>query len=275
MYVNFFYNGIITFAIFDDNPKQLERIILTGIAAGTCRRDRIPKLLIKTRKMTMKKIMNAAVAIALASVFASAAAGVVTFESFGPGIYSNGETLTDGAQVLTVRGGGGFDGAIINGSDPYSCDIAVCPAGNSSMYYAGLNDGGLSFGLSGNDFNLTSVNFGFILPVDQLVGFSVGQLVATASDGTTVSQDFALQNTAGDYFFTRWNFSGAFAQSRFSEVTFSACLFTDSGACVNPAGNQAQFAIDDITFVPEPGSLPLVALSLVGMFAAARRRKPA
>jgi hypothetical protein len=226
--------------------------------------------------MKMKKIVSLAVAMAFASVCASASAGVVTFETFGPGIYSNGDVLTDDGQTITVRGQGGFDGALINGSDQFSCDIAVCPAGNSSMYYAGLNDGAVSFGFSGNTFNLTSIDFGFILPVGQLVNFTVGQLIATANDGSTVSQDFSLQNpVSGDYAFTRWNFGGAFAQSRFTEVTFNACLYTGAGTCVNPAGNQAQFAIDNISFVPEPGSLPLVALSLVGLLAAARRRKSA
>lgn len=224
----------------------------------------------------MKKIVSLAVAMAFASACTSAWAGVVTFETFAPGIYTNGEVLTDGARTITVRGQGGFDGAIINGSDPFSCDIAVCPSGNSSMYYAGLNDGAVSFGFSGDTFNLTSVDFGFILPVDLQLSFSVGRLIATGNDGSTVSQEFSLQNPiTGEFGFMHWNFGGAFAQSRFTEVTFSACLYTDSGACVNPADNQAQFAIDDITFVPEPGSLPLVALSLAGMLAACRRRKNA
>jgi hypothetical protein len=224
----------------------------------------------------MKKIISLAVAMAFASVCGSAAAGTVTFESFGPGIYSNGDVLTDGAQTITVRGQGGFDGATLNGSDPFSCFIGVCPVGNPSIYYAGLNDGAVSFGLSGNAFNLTGLDFGFILPAPAQLGQSVGRLIVMGNDGTTVSQDFSLQNVDGDFAFAHWNFDGAFGLMRFTEATFSACLYNaDRSACENPAGNQAQFAIDNITFVPEPGSLPLVALSLAGLFAATRRRKSA
>ena len=219
----------------------------------------------------MKKIVSLAIAMAVATVCAPASAGVVTFEGFAPGIYTSGDVLTDGAQVITVRGQNGFDGAIIDGTDPNSCAIAVCPAG--SMYYAGLNDGAVSFGFSGNTFNLSGVDFGFLLPVSQIVNFSVGQLLVTANDGSSVSRDFALQDaTTGLYGFTHWDFDGAFRQSRFTEVTFSACLYDGTGACLNPAGNQAQFALDNIAFVPEPGSLPLIALSLAGMLAACRRK---
>lgn len=224
----------------------------------------------------MKKIVTLAVAMAFASVCSSASADVVTFEAFGPGIYSNGDVLPNGAQMITVRGQGGFDGAIINGSDPTSCEIAVCPAGNSSNYYAGLNDGGVSFSLSGGLFNLTGLDFGFILPLGGLVDFAVGQLMVTGNDGTMISKDFALQDPiTGQYGFAHWDFDGAFSLARFTEVTFSACLYTNANTCVLPAGNQAQFALDNISYVPEPGSLPLLALSLAGMFAAYRRRKSA
>ncbi|MES2757492.1 MAG: NF038120 family PEP-CTERM protein [Pseudomonadota bacterium] len=224
----------------------------------------------------MKKIISLAVAMAFAGACGVASAGTVTFETFGPGIYSNGDLLVDGQQTLTVRGQGGFDGATLDGSDPTACFIGVCPVGNSSIYYAGLNDGAVSFGLSGSLFNLTSVDFGFILPAPAEVFGPVGQLIVTGNDGTSVSQDFGLQNGNGDFAFARFDFAGAFAMGRFTEATFSACLYTGNGnECVNPAGNQAQFAIDNITFVPEPGSLPLVALSLVGMLAASRRRKSA
>lgn len=220
----------------------------------------------------MKKIISLAIAMAVATVCASASAGVVTFEGFVPNIYTNGDVLTDGAQQITARGQNGFDGAIIDGTNPYRCDITVCPAG--STYYGVLNDGAVSFGFSGNTFNLSSVDFGFILPVSAIVGFSVGQMIVTGNDGSWVARDFAPQDaTTGLYGFTHWDFDGAFLQSRFTEVTFSACLYDGAGACVNPANNQAQFALDNIAFVPEPGSLPLVALSLAAMLAAYRRKR--
>lgn len=220
----------------------------------------------------MKKIVSLALTTALATACLAASAGVVTFEGLTPTVYSNGEQFTKGEQQFTVRGQGGFDGAIIDGTDPLRCDVTVCPAG--STYYAGLNDGGLSFGLGGNAFNLSGLDFAFILPVDALVDFAVGQLVVTGSDGSQVSKDFAMQ-VNGLYGFSHWNFDGSFGQSRFTQVTFRACLYDGNGACVNPAANQAQFALDNIAFVPEPGTAPLFALSLLGMLAAYRRRKSA
>ncbi|SFD07003.1 NF038120 family PEP-CTERM protein [Massilia yuzhufengensis] len=221
----------------------------------------------------MKKFVKLAVMAAIASACASASAGVVTFETFLPGIYTNGEQLVNDDQQITVRGQGGFDGALINGRDPSSCDLAVCPAGNSTNYYTALNDGGFSFSLlSGNTFGLSSIDFGFVLPIDMVLNFSVGKLMLMTNDGTTASRDFSLQNAGGDYTFTRWNFGNTFSQGAFSEVTFSACLYDGLGDCVNPAGNQAQFAVDNLAFVPEPGTVALVSLSLMGMLGARRRK---
>ena len=220
----------------------------------------------------MKKVFNLALTIAVAAACSSASAGVLTFEGITPTVNGDGEIIQNGYETITTRG----MGAIIDGTDPDRCDVLVCPAG--STYYAALNDGGVSFGLSGSAFNLSGLDFAFLLPVDSRIGFSVGQLIATGRDGTSllsVSQDFAMQ-VNGKYGFAHWNFDGStFGQSRFTEVTFSACLYTDTLACVNPAGNQAQFAIDNIAFVPEPGTMPLFGLSLLGMLAAYRRRKSA
>jgi hypothetical protein len=277
-HVKIFYTVVISVAIFRYNLKHLGET-LNGLeeapSARPRHRDRIPELL-KIKGIKMKNSVSFAVAMAAASVCGLASAGVLTFDNFDSGIYSNGDMLTDGAATVTVRGQGGFDGAVINGSDPTSCEVAVCPAGNLSKYYAGLNDGGVSFGLGGDSFNLSGIDFGFILPIDALIGFTVGQLVVTGNDGTSIAKDFALQNAStGDYSFAHWNFDGLFGNTRFTEVTFTACLYTDAGACVNPANNQAQFALDNIAFVPEPASLPLVALSLAAMLAVCRRRKSA
>jgi hypothetical protein len=228
--------------------------------------------------MGMKTILKAAIAMAVASVCASASAGiaVVTFETLDPGIYSGGDVLEAGPQRITVRGENMFDGAVINGRDPSSCDVAVCPSGNNTNYYAALNDGGFSFGMANQAaFGLQSIDFGFILPVNTLVGFSVGKLILTTNDGATASKDFGLQDGNGKYNFSRWDFGSDFAPARFTEATFQACLYDGTGACVNPANYQAQFAVDNLTYVPEPGSLSLVGLSLAGMLAAYRRRRSA
>jgi hypothetical protein len=54
-------------------------------------------------------------------------------------------------------------------------------------------------------------------------------------------------------------------------VTFLSCIY-DGDDCFLDAFNQSQFAIDNISAVPEPGSLGLLVLSLGMMAGAARRR---
>jgi hypothetical protein len=206
-----------------------------------------------------------------AACAAPAFADVVTFNQFGkPDIYSAGDVLTsiDGTQTITVLGQGGFDGAIVNGSDPESCSVAACPGGNTGGYYAALNDGGFRFEAA-KSFYLDSIDFAFISPIDILLDFSVGRLVITGSDGNTVSREFSLQQN-GVFGFTNWNIGGI---GLIDSATVFACLYDGTGACVNPALNQAQFAVDNLSYtLPEPGSMTLGALALAALVAARRRK---
>lgn len=213
-------------------------------------------------------------AVAALAGHASANVGYITFDNTSQNIYTNGDTFTDGAGVLTTVGQGGFDGAVVDSS---SCFLAVCPVGNDSQFYAGLNDGGLKVTLGAELLHMTSLDFGFVLPLPKLLGASVGQLLLTGVDAlggiTTLSKNFGLQDGNGDFGFEHWALDAAFTAVGFKSVTISACLFDDKGGCVNPAGNQAQFAVDNIGFVPEPAGLALVGVSLAGLLAAGRRRK--
>ena len=229
----------------------------------------------------MKKSIHLALALAATAACSVASAGVITFEGYNPDVYTTGDQFSNGFEKLTVLGlPGGLSGAIAQGNDPLACTIVVCPVGNASKYFMGLNDGGLGFMFSGASILLSSLDFGFVLPVDGLVGFTVGQLVVvgTAADGTTsqIAQDFSVQNGSGDFAFSHWDIGGTFAQTRFASLSFNACLYTNMGVCTTDTDltqNQAQFAIDNIAFVPEPASMALVGVSLFGMLAAGRRRK--
>lgn len=227
----------------------------------------------------MLNFVKHAVVAATVLACAAASAGVITFESFAPTIYSGGDMFGSGNDKLTVLGDpNGFVGAIVQGSDASTCTVAVCPVGNASRYFAGLNDGGLSFMRTDTAILLSSLDFGFVLPVDGLVGVSVGQLQITGTDRmgatTQIAKNFSGQN-AGKFEFSRWDIGGTFAQTRFTQVAFNACLYLTDGSCSfdnNFTQNQAQFAIDNIEFVPEPASIALVAISLGGMFVVRRRK---
>ena len=229
----------------------------------------------------MKKSIHLALALAAAAACSVASAGVITFESFAPTVYSGGDVFGSGNDKLTVLGQSGFSGAIVQGSDASSCTIAVCPVGNPSRYFAGLNDGGLSFMRTDMSILLSSLDFGFVLPVDGLVGnVAVGQLRITGTlsngDTTSVAKNFSGQNADSKFAFSRWDIDGTFAQTRFTQVAFNACLYLTDGTCSFDSDftqNQAQFAIDNIAFVPEPASMALVGVSLFGMLAAGRRSK--
>lgn len=225
----------------------------------------------------MKPFIKQALALAALTACSLASAGVLTFNGQAPNIFAGGDTFMEGDVKVSVLGPvDNFAGALLDGADPFSCFTAACPGGNASMYFAGLNDGGMNLMLAGSDISLTSLDFGFIapLPVPGLTGF--GQLVLQGlfADGSSMfaSRDFSGADNSGNFSFSRWDIDGAFSTSRFSSINVMACLYTDTGTCVNPADNQAQFGVDNIAFVPEPGSMALVGLSLAGLAAVRRRR---
>lgn len=211
-----------------------------------------------------------------------AMADTITFDSHGPDIFAGGDTFDEAGytmQVLDAGGGGGFAGAI---GDASSCAVAACPVGNGSMFYLGMNDGGLNIHRTDTSaFSLHGLDYAFVAPVGGLPNFNYGQLVLVGklAGGGTVSStfDFPLQNAAGSYLFGAVPLGAAFDHASLSELTVSACLFDGHGSCFNPAANQAQFAIDNVNVsaVPEPASYAMLMLGLGAVAFAARRRTAA
>jgi hypothetical protein len=215
-----------------------------------------------------------AVAALAASTLAAAGVRYVGFEGTPQAIYSNGDNFVDAGLSMMTLGQGGLDGAVV---DSAGCFLVACPSGNAGQFYTGLNDGGLKISAFGALMNLTSLDFAFVLPVPQLVAGSVGALVLAGIDAGgavhQITRDFGLQDGNGEYVFETWNFASSFSAIGFSSLTVRACLFDGAGGCVNPANNQAQFAVDNIGLLPEPASVALVGVSLFGLLAAGRRRK--
>ncbi len=212
----------------------------------------------------------------------SAQAATIDFDRLSQGdfsVFTNGDSFSEKGFNFTVLGAdGGLNGAGIAGSNDLTCTIINCPVGNNSGYYAGLNDGALGV-VSQNPagFKVRGLDFAFIAPTGGLIDFSVGKLVLTGHkmDGSLEQTTIDFQPQVNGVFqFSNWQ-AGNFGNTVFRDMTINACLFTMDGSCVSPAGNQAQFAVDNLNLaaVPEPSTYAMMGLGLLGLAAFARRRK--
>lgn len=245
------------------------------------------------KQAQLKKITGAALgALALMSA-TPAMAAVIDFESIGPSIYGGTETLSENGYTMTVidtaagPDGTGFAGGVGDGSDPFLCVIAACPAGNASHFYMGVNDGSVKLTRDDNAaFQVSGIDYAFLAPVGGLGSNSWGQLtlLGTRADGGTIAAayDFPLLNALGKSPFVT-NSLSVFGNVGLSSLVISSCLFDGAGACVNPASNQAQFAFDNLNVsavgpvapVPEPETYAMLGLGLGLVGLLSRRRAKA
>ena len=228
----------------------------------------------------------------VASVCAAPAfADTINFETLAPGVNESATSIQEsGYNMLFIEGPVaaelglvGAIGAVIDSTNPASCDLIACPVGGNGNYLAILNDGGVQFSHPGqlSGFRISGLNFAFVAPVPVGPG-DYGQLVLTGVNwqGQTVSTSFAFpgQNDNNQFMFGAASIGADFAANVFSSLTISACIYDANDECSNsvdsPAFNQAQFALDDLalTAVPEPTSFLLAGLGL-GMLGLARRRR--
>lgn len=232
----------------------------------------------------LKKLTAAALgALALMSA-APAMADVIDFESIGSATYNGKDVFSEygyNMQVIdsAASTGTGGAGAVGNGNDPYLCAVAACPVGNDSYYYMGVNDGGLKISRDDHKtFSLQSVEYAFLAPIGGLPTVSYGMLTVlgqTAAGGTAVANfRFPILNSGGNSPFKTAGLDARFGGLQFTSVTFSSCIWDDGDACINPAGNQAQFALDNLTLtpVPEPETYAMMGLGLAAIGLMSRRR---
>ena len=224
---------------------------------------------------------------------APATASTITFESLLPSAHDSGVTLDEaGYSMLLVEGPVaaylglvGATGTVVNGGDPFSCDVAVCPSGNSSNYLTVLNDGAVTLTRANHNgfFTLLGLDFAFVTPAPVVDGnYGLLQLAGITSDGHSVSTalNFPGQDGDGTFTFGSATLDPAFRALVFSSLTINACLFIEPGTCSNsvdsPAFNEAQFALDNILLgeVPEPASILLAGMGVAALGWSRRRARP-
>ena len=237
------------------------------------------------KKLAWRASLCAGALSALAAV--PALAGVVTFDDVAPNLFFGGDTFTSGGFSFTVTSGaalpllgeqGGF--GIVDTAASLS-SFSNAPTGNSTQFYAGLNDNAITLTGSTPVISLTGFDFAFIPPVPAPGAIS-GYLLAAAWIDVAGSfgvnfYDFGLADLNGDWAFITANTAapsfGVAMPSFVRTVSFLACE-VQGGLCIGPSNNQGQFALDNVQAeLPVPGTLLLAGLGLAGL-AATRRRLP-
>ncbi len=200
----------------------------------------------------------------------------VVSQGFNIGAYSNDPDAQAGDAV----------GAIIDGTDSVaSCGFLQCPASDST-YATIINDGyleltsttpGAAFGLKSFDASFLGSN---LYDYPATPGFL--RVQGIYADNSWVSEDYAFYAPGSEGFeFGRYDSSALFANSQFTSLYFFAFVCDANGDCSAFSTGLGQFAIDNITTtglaapVPEPSTWLTMGAGLLGVAAAARRRKAA
>jgi hypothetical protein len=227
-------------------------------------------------------------AAALALLASPASAGVITFESATAGtlLQPTDTYVEQGFRLAqdTVNffpGFGLIDSSAAYYDAPSNPAAPVAPTGNGTQFLGLLNDAALTLERAdGLAFTLTGFSFGAVAPVgDVFSGLDFGSLIVLfeTETGATGQEafDFGVGDASGAYGFQSVSGGGLGALGGgMLRLTFLACTYDGSGGCnYSDPVNWSQFALDDIAFVPEPGSFALAGLGLLAAGLARRQTR--
>lgn len=240
----------------------------------------------KKTRVGSKLVKQIALAAAMC-VGTVAHAGVLDFQQ-DPGfpfIFSGTETQFGDYWMLALdnAGAGDMTGMLINGMD--QADVCTgsdlkCPQNNTSTYYAALADSYFVVGMNSmENFRLGSFSASFIGTGNPL--YTSGLIVLQGFDANfnaiaSATQQISVPGAAsptGAYNFQTFTPGAAFNQ-QVAAVRFLPYACNTAGQCSRGV-NAANFAFDNITFVPEPATFGLIGLGLLGMGAARRKKRAA
>lgn len=215
-------------------------------------------------KLIRRLYVTAAIVGATLSPLAQAAAVLIDFEAPAlTNLYFPGDSFAQSGFKMTVD----FDAGIV---DTAAALGGSAPTGNASQFFSGLNDSGLIVErVDGGLFSLTGFDTAFI----PLSPPSQQNTVIVATGVRANNSVFGIAWLFGQAFQTLNDPLDFNAFNDVKLVEFFACSFDGVNICAAPTANNGQFAIDNIqvAFVPEPSTLALLPLALLGL--AMRKRR--